>query len=159
MNIIDFLISFANEEKAETHSRMVAASWDEVIEKLKELKEQKMDNTNVKEFLELVKANPDLPILPFVDYEVVPGDDYAWWLGSFGISRVGKYVQFSMRGEDRLFTDGEQDDIEEYIADELCDAVDCVNMTDEEIEKLAHERAEALPWVKAIIVYIGMPEE
>lgn len=117
-----------------------------------------MDSTNVKEFLELVKENPDLPILPFVDYEVVPSDDYHWWLGSFGSARLGKCVDFAAHGSERVFTDHDQDDIEEYIADELCDDVDCVNMTDEEIEKLAHEKAEALPWQKAILVYIGLPE-
>lgn len=112
-----------------------------------------------KEFLRLVGENPELPILPFVDYEVVPSDDYHYWLGSFGGARLGKCVDFAAHGSERVFTDDEQDDIEEYIADELCDNEDCAAMTDEEIEKLAHERAEALPWTKAILVYIGLPDE
>ena len=117
-----------------------------------------MDSTNVKEFLELVWHYPAVPILPFVSCEVVESDDYGFWAGSFGKARLGKFIWFSIHGLERIFTDDEQDDIEEYIADDLCDDVDCVNMTDKEIEKLAHERAEALPWVKCIIVYIGLPE-
>lgn len=115
-------------------------------------------NDTAKEFLKIVRENPDLPILPLVNCEVVPNDDYNWWLGSFGSARLCKCVNFSVHGSERVFTDDEQDDIEEYIADEMCDDVDCVNMTYEEIERLAHERAEALPWVKAIIVYIDLPD-
>lgn len=36
--------------------------------------------SRITEFIELVKANPDLPIIPMVDAEIV-GDDYGWWLG------------------------------------------------------------------------------
>lgn len=110
------------------------------------------------EFLRLVRENPDLPILPCVRSEVVSGDDYNWWLGSFGEARLGKIVWFSMRGEDRLFTDDEQDDIEEYIADEMCEDEANEHLTDEEIDRIAHERAEALPWVKAILVYVDLPD-
>lgn len=40
---IDYIIKFCKEEQAGTHSRMVEASWDEVIDKLNELKEQEND--------------------------------------------------------------------------------------------------------------------
>ena len=34
--------------------------------------------------LELVKQNPDLPILPMVDSEIVGDDGYCRWMGSWG---------------------------------------------------------------------------
>ena len=109
------------------------------------------------DFLELVKQNPDLPIVPMVDSEIVADDGYAWWLGSFGCASVGEYVCIKMYGENRFFTKDEQDEIEEYFADNLADERD-YDLHESEIEKLAHEQAENLPWVKAIIVYIKLPE-
>lgn len=109
------------------------------------------------EFLELVKQNPDLPIVPMVDSEIVADDGYAWWLGSFGCASVGEYVSIKMYGENRFFTKDEQDEIEEYFADNLADERD-YDLHEGEIEKLVHEQAENLPWVKAIIVYIKLPE-
>lgn len=108
------------------------------------------------EFLKLVRDNPDLPIVPMVDSEIVAEDGYAWWLGSFGCASVGEYVCFNMHGENRFYTRDEQCEIEEYIADEIYE--DALVEPCEGIEKLAHERAEALPWVKAILVRIGLPE-
>ena len=117
-----------------------------------------MNPENTKAFVELVKSHPELPIVPIVDSEVVADDGYAWWIASFGVSRVGKYVHLSMRGEDRLFTDEEMDEIEEYIADEMYDDEANEHLTAKEIDQIAHKRAEALAWTEAIIVYIGLPE-
>lgn len=43
------------------------------------------------------------------------------------------------------------------ITDNLADERD-YDLHEGEIEKLVHEQAENLPWVKAIIVYIKLPE-
>lgn len=110
------------------------------------------------EFLELVKQNPDLPIVPMVDSDVCCGDDYSWWLGSFGSARIDEYVSIEMYGECRFFTKDEQPEIEEYIFDKICDEWEGDELSDKEVEQKAHEQAEKLPWVKAIIVYIGLPE-
>lgn len=37
---LDYILRFCEEQQAGTHSLMVVARWDEVIEKIKELKEQ-----------------------------------------------------------------------------------------------------------------------
>ena len=112
---------------------------------------------NTQEFLELVKQNPDLPIVPMVDSDVCCGDEYGWWLGSFGSASIDEYISIEMRGELRFFTKGEQCEIEEYFADNLADERD-YDLHATEIDRIAHEKAEALPWVKAIIVKIGLPE-
>lgn len=38
------------------------------------------------QLLELMQANPELPVIPCVDGDVVSGDEYYCWLGSWGES-------------------------------------------------------------------------
>lgn len=107
--------------------------------------------------MRLVKENPSLPVVPTVYSEVIADDGYNYWLGSWGDCYVDEYVQIELYGECRFFTKGDQDEIEEYFADKIIEG-DGKYMSDEEVERLAHEQAEALPWKKAIIVYIDLPE-
>lgn len=118
------------------------------------LKDLKARNS---EFLKLVKENPDLPIVAMVDNEVCGGDDYGWWLGSFGRAEVTEYTTVEIRGDMRFITRGDQDEAEEYFADKILD--EHPELSNEEVEKQAHEKAEALPWVKAIVVWIGLPKD
>lgn len=111
-------------------------------------------NDKTKQLLELVEQNPNLPILPMVYSEVVGREDYSSWCGTWGHSEVNEYCVFSMRNETHLFTRSEQDEIEKYIADEMCNDKELAELSDEEFNKLVHERAESLVWTKAIIVYI-----
>ena len=46
--------------------------------------------SKVEELLKLMKDNPDLPIVPMVNFEVV-GDEFSYWMGSWGRSEVGEY--------------------------------------------------------------------
>ena len=107
-------------------------------------------------FLRLVKENPDLPIIPMVDSAVVADDDYDTWLGSFGDCRIDSYVSFKYYGEEKFFTRyGDEDILKEYFEEQIADEL---GVDDECIEKLAREKIEKLPWVKAIIVDIDLPE-
>ncbi len=92
--------------------------------------------------------NPDLPIIPLVDYEVV-GDDYGYWMGSFGRSEVGEYALFS----DRYFTD--RDELEDRYADYIAD--DYPDMSDEDFFAMVKEKTKDW-WTEAILVYIGTPD-
>ena len=47
--------------------------------------------TNTEKFLKLVKENPDLPIVPMVDEEVVADDCSTYWMGEWGYSEVTEY--------------------------------------------------------------------
>lgn len=107
------------------------------------------------EFIKLVQENPDLPVVPMVDAEVVGNDNYGWWLGSFGHCEVTEYVCVEMYCQDRFCTRDDQDEIEEYFMNEIADNDE--SLSEEEIERMAHEQAEALDWVKAIVVWIGTP--
>ena len=132
--------------------------------------------TNTEKLLQLVQENPELPIVPMVDYEVVD-DGYGWWVGSFGRCSVGEYALFYER-----YFDDRGDFAEfyyDYNDDELCERfnydprihkysvaqglytkeqleVNKANekLLDEYIDKVADEYFK-----KAIIVYIGLPEE
>jgi hypothetical protein len=56
-------------------------------------------------FIELIKQNPDLPILAWVNYEVVAGDDYAHWLGEISKATIEKYV--SIDKNDKMIFEGD----------------------------------------------------
>lgn len=104
------------------------------------------------ELLRLIAENPYLPVVPMVNSEVVADDGYAYWFGSFSSSTVDEYVCVN----ERFYTRDNQDEIEDDFSDYLCD--DYPDMPDEEFYKMIHEKVEALPWTKAIIVYIDLPE-
>lgn len=110
------------------------------------------------ELLRLVAENPSLPIVAMVYSEVVQDDGYAWWLGSFGRAYVDEYVIFKSNKYDdgKYYTKDDQDEIEEIIAE--CVSEENPQMSESEIFAEAHRQAEALPWTKAIIVYIDLPE-
>lgn len=109
-------------------------------------------NAKYGELLRLVAENPSLPVVPMVNSEVVADDDYAYWVGSFSNSTVDEYVYVN----EHFYTRDNQDEIEDDFSNYLCD--DYPDMPDEEFYKMIHEKVEALPWTKAIIVYIDLPE-
>lgn len=102
------------------------------------------------QLLELMQANPELPVIPCVDGDVVSGDEYYCWLGSWGESAVQEFVI----GRERTYY--REDDISE-MNDVLCEHYDpelVDNMTEEETRAAYN----ALPWKKAIFVDAGIPE-
>jgi hypothetical protein len=101
-----------------------------------------MDNTQ--KLLQLAAENPDLPIVPMVDYDVV-GDGYGFWLGEFGRCEVGEYA---------LYSDRYYDERDELKDDYYCtNAEDFEGYTDDDLEE-ALDLATDHMWIKAIIVYI-----
>lgn len=101
--------------------------------------------TNTQKLLQLATENPDLPIVPMVDYDVV-GDGYGFWLGEFGHCEVGEYA---------LYSDRYYDERDELKDDYYCTNVeDFEGYTDDDLEK-ALDLATDHMWTKAIIVYIN----
>ena len=109
-------------------------------------------NNEIKELLELIRTNPDLPVVPMVDAEI-PGDDCGYWLGACLRARVdeylisGEYGQVLFKSDDDVF-----DTLEKYLDG---DEYDRLPGTESECRPIY----DALPWIKAIIAYIGLPEE
>ena len=103
--------------------------------------------TNIETLLTLIKGNPELPILPMVDSEVVCDDSYAWWLGKWGKAEILHYYL----GEERVHIK-EFDDEEDVLSDLSDYSGDVYDLSDDEWNKLY----ESIPWTKAIMVNIGV---
>lgn len=110
--------------------------------------------SNIDKLLELVRENPDLPIVPMVDGELV-ADEGGYWMGKWGKCEVKEYYL----GEEKVHFKGDDEE------DVLCDMVDCnfcytrdgkdiYDLSDDEWDKLYQN----LPWIKSIVVYIEMPD-
>lgn len=98
------------------------------------------------QFLELIKENPDLPIVPMVDSEVVADDCYSWWLAAWGRAEIKEiYV-----GQERVHIKGEDDEDDVLYDLNECKARDVYDMTEEERDALY----KLTPWTKCIAVYI-----
>ena len=106
------------------------------------------EKKNRDELFRLMRENPDLPVVPMVDAEIC-GDDCGYWLGNWGSVSVDEYLiceradYMAFKSWDDVF-----DVLEKYL-------------TDDEFERLPESEDEcrkvynALPWTKAIIVYIN----
>ena len=109
------------------------------------------ERENREELFRLMQENPELPVVPMVDGEI-PGDDCGYWLGAWGGARIDEYLLIS-NSERMVFKS--DDDVFDVLEQHL---------SDEELEKLPETEAEcrpfydALPWTKAIIVYINLPD-
>lgn len=102
------------------------------------------------ELFKLMQDNPELPVVPMVDSEIVSDDGYSRWLGAWGSSYIGEYLigegQVHFREDDDMY------EIERVLEEQIDSGV-FDGMSDEEAKKAY----EALPWVKAIIVNIDLP--
>lgn len=111
-----------------------------------------MEN-NAKELIRLIQENPDLPIIPMVNEEVVADDSYTYWMGKWGRAEVTEYYL----GNNAVhFKDDDEEDV-------LADLAGCKYYRDpngKDITELSDEEWDALyasvPWVKAIVVYIDI---
>ncbi len=102
------------------------------------------------ELFKLMQENPDFPVVPMVDYEIV-AEDSGRWLGAWGSSYIGEYLV----GEERVCfrEDDDPSEIQRTLEEEL--GYEAYEAMSEEEEKAAYA---GLPWIKAIIVDIDLPE-
>ncbi len=111
-----------------------------------------MAKQDCSELIRLMQQNPELPILPFVAAEVVT-DDSGYWLGSWSSAKVDEYVMPTKYYSPVIFKS--ENDV--FDALEKC-------LSYEEFKSLPDNEEECrpfydnLPWEKAIIIYIGLPE-
>lgn len=104
------------------------------------------NTTRGEELFKLMQENPELPVVPMVDSEIVGGDCSSRWLANWGSARVDEYFAH----DERVFFRS---------VDDIGDVLDCV--MGEEYGKMTYEKYkaayDALPWIKAIIVNIDTP--
>lgn len=84
-----------------------------------------------KRFLGLVKEHPDLPIIPVVDGAVVSEDKCAAFIGEFGASRIGEFLEY-----DGVAYDNRGDFIADWQNNHHNDAEFC-DMNEQELEDYA----------------------
>lgn len=110
------------------------------------------ERQNRDKLFRLMLENPDLPVIPFVDWEIV-GDGFGTWIGSWGAARVDEFIFPQQDFEPVIFksNDNVLDTLERCLPEEQADALP---------DTVAECRPyyDALPWTKAIIVNIDMPE-
>ena len=109
------------------------------------------ERENREELFKLMREHPELPVVPMVDSEIV-ADDCGYWMGAWGRSTIDEYL-ISERAE-RIFYKSDDDVfdvLERHLSDEEFDALP-------ESEEECRPYYDALPWVKAIIVYINLPD-
>ena len=107
---------------------------------------------NREKLLQLIRENPELPVVAMVDSEVVADTGYGRWTGAFGYVYIAEYVIGLTRIHFR-----EEDDLSavEYA---VRDVLDYGSREDIKTEKQELEAYRKLPWIKAIIVNIDLPE-
>lgn len=102
------------------------------------------------EIIKLIEENPDLPVVPMVDSEVV-ADDYGYWQGKWGKCEVTEY--YNGRAYIHFRDDDEEDvlkDMRECKYGHDKDGRDIYDLSDDEWKKLY----DSIPWTKCIAVYI-----
>lgn len=109
------------------------------------------NKVNLEKILRLIRENRNLPIVPMVWHEVVAGEESCRWRGSWGSAYIGEYLI----GEDEIYFRDADDMYEvEKVIEEFIDDGALAGMSDEEAKKAYN----SLPWIKAIIVDIDLPE-
>ena len=104
------------------------------------------------EIIKLIEENPDLPVVPMVDCEVLGDNSYQYWLGKWGRCRITEYYL----GEERVHlkdVDDEEDVLSDMAGCKYCrdpQGRDIYDLTDEEWDALY----KSIPWTKCIVVYI-----
>lgn len=103
---------------------------------------------NLDNLFELIKQNPDLPIVPMVNYEVVAEDCALYWMGSWGEARTDSYL---LRDERVWYLSEWKEEIFKNLFEFP------VDLPKEQEEKFIEDAVSSLPWIKAIIVKIELP--
>ena len=99
---------------------------------------------NTKQLFRLIEENPTLRILPLVDTECVPSDDYNSWIAQWGTARIEEIWEDN--NYERIFQKSyDFDDLVLKVMDE-----DEYDLNEEEARKIVNN----FTWEKVIVVKI-----
>lgn len=113
------------------------------MEKVIDIQEKNLDT-----LFELIKQNPNLPIVPMVNYEIVADDCATYWMASWGAARIDSYILKN----DRIWylSDGKEEIFENLFEFP-------VDFPKEQEEQFMEDAVSSLPWTRAIMVKIELP--
>lgn len=133
-------------------------------------------NDNIKILLDLIKENPELPIICMVDSDIV-SEDYGRWMAQIGHCEVGDFATYNERFYDDR--EGFKEDYYDHNDEILCERfrynphmppysdalkqypkadIDANNEAATRLDKYLDEVANRA-FKKAILVYIDTPDE
>lgn len=115
------------------------------------MKEIQKQQEKVEELLKLIEENPSFEILPMVNTECVPSDDYSYWMARWGKAEIDEYYI----SNERIYF--KSSDFEELVEENMEFYEQEVEMYEGESENLATEAVNKLNWTKAIVVHIDEP--
>jgi len=119
-------------------------------------REETMNRIVSEKFLKLVSENPDAPIRVYISGECY-AEDGCWYIGEVTNCDLTEITEYEMLGCDvRYFEKYDIDEIIEDIEERLSDEEKYAKMSDEELDKIAKQKAEELPWEQVILLYVGV---
>lgn len=131
-----------------------AHGWNKSVDEIanETIAEISGSTNNPIKLLQLINENPDLPIVAMVSGEIVAGDDFCRWIGTFGECRVDEYIIDDWYGDGcvEFKSDADIDTIIEAIAETKYSGT-------EEGYKKAEKELKTM-WTRAIVVNIDLPE-
>lgn len=104
---------------------------------------------NLSNLLALMQSHPNLTVVPMVHKEVVENTGHNYWMGSWGAASIDEFI---ITDEGVVFKN--DDDPDGELLWSMIDSEKMEAMTIRELEAAYN----GLPWKKAIIVYIDLPE-
>lgn len=112
-----------------------------------------LKENNAQKLGRLITAHTDLPIITMVEAEII-GDDSGRWCGAVGTCRISEFV-YSEHGccdGERIFWKHDADDLAALMAEN--------EEGDYEVALVnAWTKVNAMPWKKAIVLNIDLPED
>lgn len=136
--------------------------------------------SNRENLARLILENPELPVLCMVEYEVVAGDDCLRWAASLGESKIREYIYHEDGiSESVIFWKENAEELVDRMVEDVERKINPQTVNDpsktdplyasleakeerkriyEKARQQAWEKVNAMPWIKAIVVNIDLPE-
>lgn len=136
--------------------------------------------SNRENLARLILENPELPVLCMVEYEVVAGDDCLRWAASLGESKIREYIYHDDgMSESVIFWKEDAEELVDRMVEDVERKINPQTVNDpsktdplyvsleakeerkriyEKARQQAWEKVNAMPWIKAIVVNIDLPE-
>lgn len=128
--------------------------------------------SNREKLARLILENPELPVLCMVEFEIVAGDDCLRWAASLGECKIREYIYHEDgMSESVIFWREDEEKLVDILAEDAEDHPELYPLgadprtataraaAYENARTLARVKVRNLPWKRAIVVNIDLPEE